>query len=59
MHIVYRKERYSFSLVCTILKAIENFQVYVNVQKGAQWFRDILRLDVLVSSNSHLSIVII
>jgi hypothetical protein len=33
VYIVYIRERYSFSLVCTFQKAIENVEVKINVQK--------------------------
>ena len=40
MYIVYRRERYYFSLVCTFKKAIKNFVVKVDVLKGAPRFRE-------------------
>ena len=39
MYIVYIRERYCFSLVCTFQKAIKNFEVNVDSQKGAPRFR--------------------
>ena len=40
MYIIYIRERYYFSLVCTFNKAIKNFEVKVDVQKGALRFRE-------------------
>ena len=34
MYIVYVKERYNISLMCTSKKGIENFEAKVDVQKG-------------------------
>ena len=46
-------ERHYFSLVCIFKKAIRNFEVKVNVQKGALRFEEKNDIDVLVSFNSH------
>ena len=53
MYIVYIKERYLFSLVCTFRKAIKNFEAKVNVQNMALRFREQFTMNMLVSSNSH------
>ena len=45
------RERYYFSLVCTFRKTMKNFEVKVNVQKGALRSRIFLTIYVLVSSN--------
>ena len=50
MYIVYIRERYCFSLVCTFKKVIKNFEVKVDVQKGPLRFKGKLTLDVVVSS---------
>ena len=39
VYIVYIRERYYFSLVCTFKKAIKNVEVKVDVQKGPLGFR--------------------
>ena len=39
MYVVYVREGYYFSLVCRVNKAIENFELKVDVQKGALRFR--------------------
>ena len=52
MYIVYIRDRYYFSLVCTFRKAINFFEVKVDVQKGSLRFREKhLTIDVLFSSN--------
>ena len=40
MYIVYIREGYYFSLVCTFKNAIKNVEVKVCVQKGALGFRE-------------------
>ena len=53
MYIVYIRERYQFSLVRTLRKAIiKNFKAKVDVQKGAPRFYFFV-IDVLASSKSH------
>jgi hypothetical protein len=47
--IIYIRERYFFSLVCTFKKATKNFEVKVDEQKRGP--RKILIVDVLISSN--------
>ena len=44
---------YYCSQVCTLKKAIKNFKLKVDVQKGPLRFRRMLIIDVLVSSNAH------
>ena len=39
LYIVYKRERYYFSLVCTFTKPFKNFEVIVDSQKGALRFR--------------------
>ena len=53
MYIAYLKENYYFSLMCTTIMLIIIFEVEVEVQKGALRFREILTIDMLVSSNSY------
>ena len=40
MYIVYIRERYYFSLVCTFKNAIKNSEVKIDVQKGASRIRE-------------------
>ena len=40
MYIVYIRERYCFSLVCTFEKVVYLFKVKVDAQKGALRFRN-------------------
>ena len=39
-YIMYTKERYCFSLLCTLIKVIKNIEVKVDVQKGALRYRE-------------------
>lgn len=50
-YIIYTRKRYYFSLLCTFKKAIEDFELKVDVQKGPLRFREKLTMDVLVSSS--------
>ena len=50
MYIVYIRERYSFSLVCTSKNSIKFYEVKVDVQKGALSFRE--KID-----NRHVSFI--
>ena len=47
VYIVYIKESYIFSLVCTFKKTTKNFEVKVDVQKWALRFRGEMSIDVL------------
>ena len=50
--IVYIRERYDFTLVCTSRKAIKFFEVKVDIQKGVEMFKEFfLTIVMLVSSN--------
>ena len=54
--IIYIRERYWFSLVCTFENAIKKFGVNVDLeQKGALWFEKILTIGVVISSNLSYS----
>ena len=52
-YMVYIREKYHFSLVCTSRKAIISFEVKIDVQKGGpSCLEKFLTVDILVSSNS-------
>ena len=52
-YIEYITERCYFPLLCRLRKAIDDFEVKLNVQKGLESLKKKLTIDVLVSSNSH------
>ena len=52
-YIIYVREGYYFSLVCTFKKVINNFILKVDVQKRTVGFRKKRATYVLVSSNSR------
>jgi hypothetical protein len=48
-YIVYLRERYYFSIVCTFKKAIDIFEVKIDAQKGALRLEKKMTIDVLVT----------
>lgn len=51
VHTTYIKKRYCFSSVCTLKKAINKFELNLDVQKGPLKSRGKVAIHVIVSSN--------